>query len=223
MEMDSDTMRLTIVYDNEVYKKDIGLKSDWGFSCLLETMHDNILFDTGAKDKILINNMSKLDICPSDINKVVISHEHWDHSGGLKSFMSIVGDLEIYRLEKNDIGEGIRTKIIEESQMISKDVYTTGRLAGSPIDEQSLVLKGQKGWYVLAGCSHSGVREILQVSKNLGNVLGIIGGFHGFNDFSVLDDLDFICPCHCTKLKKKLRELYPTKFIEGGVGKVIDI
>jgi len=29
-------MKLTIVYDNEVYKKDAGLKSDWGFSCLID-------------------------------------------------------------------------------------------------------------------------------------------------------------------------------------------
>ncbi len=25
-------MKLTIIYDNEVYKKDAGLKSDWGFA-----------------------------------------------------------------------------------------------------------------------------------------------------------------------------------------------
>ena len=30
-------MKLTIVYDNEVAKKGIGLKSDWGFACLIQT------------------------------------------------------------------------------------------------------------------------------------------------------------------------------------------
>jgi len=35
-------MKLTIVYDNEVYKKDAGLKSDWGFSCLIDTENENI-------------------------------------------------------------------------------------------------------------------------------------------------------------------------------------
>jgi 7,8-dihydropterin-6-yl-methyl-4-(beta-D-ribofuranosyl)aminobenzene 5'-phosphate synthase len=47
-------MKMTIVYDNEVFKKGLGLKSDWGFACLIDTNHDNILFDTGANGKILI-------------------------------------------------------------------------------------------------------------------------------------------------------------------------
>jgi len=33
-------MKITIVYDNEIYKKDIGLKSDWGFACLIESEYD---------------------------------------------------------------------------------------------------------------------------------------------------------------------------------------
>ena len=216
-------MKLTIAYDNVIFKRLKGLKSDWGFSCLIETDDANILFDTGAKGRILIDNMKILDIIPQDINKVVISHEHWDHNGGLKSFMSLVDDLEIYRLEKDDMIKGTRTGIIEEAKMISKDVYITGRLTGSPVDEQALVLNGEKGCYVLVGCSHPGVEKILQVSKNFGNIVGIIGGFHGFNNFSVLDDLDLVCPCHCTKYKKRIKDMYPTKFVEGGVGRVIDI
>ena len=68
----SDKMKITIVYDNEIYKKGIGLKSDWGFACLIETKYDTILFDTGAKGGILINNMKKLHIDPSIIKKIVI-------------------------------------------------------------------------------------------------------------------------------------------------------
>jgi len=67
-------MKLTIVYDNEVYKKDMDLKSDWGFACLIETKHDTILFDTGANGEILLSNMNKLNINPRDIKKIVISH-----------------------------------------------------------------------------------------------------------------------------------------------------
>jgi len=83
-------MKLTIVYDNEVYKKDAGLKSDWGFSCLIETENEDILFDTGAKGKILLNNMEKLDVEPEKISKIIISHEYWDHYGGLKTTSSIL-------------------------------------------------------------------------------------------------------------------------------------
>ena len=76
-------MKLTIVYDNEVFKKGLGLRSDWGFSCLIQNNEESILFDCGAKGDILINNMRKLEIEPRNINKIVISHEHWDHNGGL--------------------------------------------------------------------------------------------------------------------------------------------
>ncbi|RLF97673.1 MBL fold metallo-hydrolase, partial [Thermococci archaeon] len=49
-------MKITIVYDNEAYKKD--LKADWGFSCLVEIENTpKILFDTGANGSILLYNM----------------------------------------------------------------------------------------------------------------------------------------------------------------------
>ena len=216
-------MKMTIVYDNEVFKKGFGLKSDWGFACLIETDDEAILFDSGAKGKILLDNMQKLDINPKNINKIVISHEHWDHNGGLKSLISFIDYAEIYRLGKNDVGRKIRTKIMKESQMIIEGVYTTGRLTGKPVDEQSLVLKDKKGWYVLVGCSHPGVEKILQSAKQIGNIIGIIGGFHGFNNFQLVEDLDFICPCHCTAHKKELKKAFPKKFSECGVGKIIDL
>ena len=181
------------------------------------------MFDVGAKGKILLNNMQRLEINPRNINKIVISHEHWDHNGGLKSLSSIVEDVELYRLGKTEVSEKIKTITVEGSQIISERLYTTGRLDGPPVDEQSLVLQGADGWYVLVGCSHSGVENILKSSKKFGQVLGIIGGLHGFNDYPVLKDLDFICPCHCTEHMKKIRRLYPKTVIVGGVGKYIEL
>ncbi len=136
-------MKLTIVYDNEVYKKDIGLKSDWGFSCLIETTIEIILFDTGAKGKILLNNMEKLDVNPGNISKIVISHEHWDHNGGLKAISSLVDDVTLYRLAKKSPSENMQPVSAENSCEITEGIYTTGRLRGSPVDEQSLILKGK--------------------------------------------------------------------------------
>jgi len=223
MIVDDIKMKLTIIYDNEVYKKGVGLKSDWGFACLIETNYENILFDCGAKGNLLLNNMKKLGINPKDIGKIVISHEHWDHNGGLKSLITHINKAELYQLGKTNVSQKIKLKNVEESQMVSDGIYTTGRLTGLPVDEQSLVLEGKKGWYVLVGCSHSGVENILQTSKKFGNVLGIIGGLHGFNDFSVLKDLELICPCHCTKYKNELKDFYPMKSAECGAGRTIDI
>jgi len=219
---EDNNMKLTIVYDNDVYKKDIGLKSDWGFSCIVETKEDTVLFDTGANGDILLSNMEKFDIDPRIIGKIVISHEHWDHSGGLKALVPVVGAVELYRLRKKTPSENMHLISAEEPREITRGVYTTGRIKGI-VDEQSLILKGEKGWYVLAGCSHPGVEEILNIARQYGDIVGLIGGLHGFNNFSILEDLDFICPCHCTRHKRMIKELFPRTYIEGGVGKIIEI
>jgi len=216
-------MKLTIVYDNYVYKKDAGLKSDWGFSCFIKTENENILFDTGAKGKILLNNMEKLGVNPGKISKIVISHEHWDHYGGLKSLATLVGDIKLYRLGKESPSRNMNVITVKEPQKIIDGVYTTGRLVGAPVDEQSLVLNSKKDWYVLTGCSHSDVEEILDASKKYGNVVGLIGGLHDFNNFHILGKLELVCATHCTKHKNEIKRSYPNINIEGGVGKIIEI
>jgi 7,8-dihydropterin-6-yl-methyl-4-(beta-D-ribofuranosyl)aminobenzene 5'-phosphate synthase len=215
-------MKLTIVYDNEVYRKDIGLKSDWGFSCLIEANKTIILFDTGAKSDILLSNMQKLSINPMSIDKIVISHEHWDHNGGLNVLATIVDDADLYRLSNQNTNENMHLISAEEPLKITEGVYTTGRLKGS-VDEQSLVIKGGKGWYVLTGCSHPGLEKILPTAKKIGNIVGIIGGFHGFNNFNLLENLGLICPCHCTSHKKDLEKIFPDKISKCGVGKIIKL
>jgi len=215
-------MKLTIVYDNNVYKKAIGLKSHWGFSCLIETKHDVILFDTGTNGKILLRNMDILGIDPYCIRKIVISHEHNDHNGGLSALAPFLGDIELYRLTKESPAENMHLMSAEESLEITEGVYTTGMIENI-IDEQSLVINGGKGWYVLVGCSHPGVEKILNVAKQQGNITGLIGGLHGFNNFSILKRLDLICPCHCTQHKREIKELYPRTYTESGVGKIIKI
>jgi len=76
------TRQITIVYDNEA---NASLKSGWGFSCLIET-EEKILFDTGDSGEKLIYNLRQLNIQPESIDAVVISHNHWDHTGGLEEF-----------------------------------------------------------------------------------------------------------------------------------------
>jgi len=217
-------MKIIIVYDNQVYKKGIGLKSDWGFSCIIKTNLDTILFDTGANGKILLNNMNKLDIDPKSISKIIISHEHHDHNGGLKSLIPYLKNIELYRLSIGTSYKSMNISIPEIPKKISEKVWTTGRIKGLT-DEQSLVLEGIKGWYILTGCSHPGLEKILQIAKEISNdnIIGVIGGFHGFNKFSVIENLNYICPCHCTAHKDDLKKSFPTSTYNCGAGKTIDL
>jgi 7,8-dihydropterin-6-yl-methyl-4-(beta-D-ribofuranosyl)aminobenzene 5'-phosphate synthase len=215
-------MKLKIVYDNEVFKKNIGLRSDWGFACLITTERERILFDTGANGAILLENMKILNIKPEDIDKIVISHEHSDHNGGLSALVSNMKNIDVYRLAR-DINDKKTTSIFPEiPESISKGVWTTGKISGL-VDEQSLVLEGKSGWYVLTGCSHPGIEKILDISKEIGDIVGIIGGFHGFNRFKLVEHLDFICPCHCTTHKDDLKKAFPDKTPQCGVGQVFDL
>ncbi|MBL7207930.1 MAG: MBL fold metallo-hydrolase, partial [Desulfobacterales bacterium] len=103
---------------------------------------------------------------------------------------------------------------------IHENIFSTGELNAQ---EQSLVIRYNRGVVVIAGCSHPGVREILQASSNYGRVVTLIGGLHGFKEFDLIQDLESICPTHCTQFKEKIRSLYPDKYIEGAAGRIITI
>jgi 7,8-dihydropterin-6-yl-methyl-4-(beta-D-ribofuranosyl)aminobenzene 5'-phosphate synthase len=212
-------MKITIIYDNESCKED--LKSDWGFSCLAE-MEDSlgILFDTGASGSILLSNMKNLNIEPNSIPKVFISHNHWDHVGGLSDFLEVNKSAKIY-VPGSYRYSGIREVIgIKKPLEIQANVFSTGELKGI---EQSMAVKTEKGIAVIAGCSHPGVGNILKAASKFGKVYALIGGLHGFNEFDLLKELELICPCHCTQYKSEIKEHYPDKCIDGGAGKIISL
>ena len=89
--------------------------------------------------------------------------------------------------------------------------------------QKAYIRQEDKGWYVLAGCSHPSVQKVLDESRQYGNVIGLIGGMHSFDSFTLLEDLDLVCACHCTKHKKKIQQLYPEISVDGGVGKILEI
>ena len=45
---------------------------------------------------------------------------------------------------------------------------------------------------------HSAMDKSLAVVVQFGNIYGIVGGFHGFDQYDLFKDLQFICPTHCT-------------------------
>ncbi len=220
MECLSKKMKVTVLYDDRS-SKDEDVISDHGFSCYIETKKHVVLFDTGTNADILLHNMKVLGKDPQRISQIVISHEHYDHNGGLSTVLDYCKDVTIYRLGKVSSEEN--TVQVEKPVQICDHIYSTGRLPGSPKDEQSLVLQTKKGAWVLVGCSHSGVEHILRVASRWGRVIGLIGGFHGFSDFSVLDSIDIVYPCHCTVHKQNIHDLFPEKSIRCRVGTMISI
>jgi 7,8-dihydropterin-6-yl-methyl-4-(beta-D-ribofuranosyl)aminobenzene 5'-phosphate synthase len=208
-------MKITIVYDNCLSKP--GLRTGWGFSSLIEVGGaPPLLFDTGADGAALLYNMKELGINPRQIGTIVISHAHGDHTGGLASVLELNKDAEIY-VPASFWGTIPQRKltIVDTPVQILEAVFSTGELQGI---EQSLTVKTAQGIVVVVGCSHPGVGLILDVAAQYGKVYGIIGGLHGFHDFSRLEGLSLICPCHCTQYKSELRRLFPRQYVGCGAG-----
>ncbi|MFC2119563.1 MBL fold metallo-hydrolase [Bacteroidota bacterium] len=212
-------MKTTILYDNTVFQA--GLKSDWGFSCLVEAHDRTILFDTGSNGSILLENMNKLDIYTSSIDEVFISHAHFDHIGGLSAFLNENNKVKIYvPLSLTGI-RGVKEIIyVDKPIMLHENIFSTGELDHI---EQSMVIKTDKGLILVVGCSHPKMEDILKAAEQFGKVYAIIGGLHGFKKFELFKDLGVICPTHCTQHIAEIKSLYPTKYIEGGAGKIIEI
>ena len=211
-------MKVTIVYDNTVFRKD--LQADWGFSALIETRGKRILFDTGGSGSVLLSNMSKLEIVPKKIDEVFISHAHFDHTGGLSTFLDQNNEVKVWvPLSFRGVRNANEVIVIENSIKLYEGIYSTGELEKI---EQSLCIETQKGIVIIAGCSHPRMEHIIGAASEFGKVYGIIGGLHG-NRPESLKNFDLICSTHCTQYKQEIKLLYPERYIEGGVGKVIDI
>lgn len=98
------------------------------------------------------------------------------------------------------------------------------------IEDSALAYKGQNGLYVITGCSHRGICNIIEQAKEVcgdKRVLGVIGGFHLFkNDRRVEKTVEYflasgikeLYPCHCVSFEVKAAINQVLKVNEVGVG-----
>lgn len=85
-------MKITAIVEN-VSKSDT-LLSQYGLSLFVETESGNIVVDAG-QDNLSLDNFYTLGLNPTSINALVISHNHFDHIGGLQYYIDATSDNEI--------------------------------------------------------------------------------------------------------------------------------
>jgi 7,8-dihydropterin-6-yl-methyl-4-(beta-D-ribofuranosyl)aminobenzene 5'-phosphate synthase len=72
-----------------------GLKAEHGFSCLVTARkagrEHRILYDTGVSPDGMVDNMGVLDVDPTEIEAIVCSHGHFDHTTGLDGLARAMG------------------------------------------------------------------------------------------------------------------------------------
>lgn len=86
-------IKIQILMENKTYRD--GLVAEHGLSLLIETANRRILFDAGASS-LLMHNMKQLDVDPETVDAVVISHGHFDHTGGLPAFLAANSKAKVY-------------------------------------------------------------------------------------------------------------------------------
>jgi len=216
-------MEVRILYDNEAKE---GFKGGWGFSCLVG---GGLLFDVGADLDTLIFNMRRASVNLEGINRVVLSHEHGDHVGGIR-VLNMLGDVEVFAPKSFSsrfkrmltASENVTLVEVDEAMEVSEGFYTTGEL-GRFLKEQSLMVETDNGLTVVTGCSHPGLEKILKVASRFGDIYGVVGGFHGFSRLEALEGIRLIVPCHCTVRKKEILPLYPRTSMKCSAGCRIEV
>ncbi len=74
-------------------------ENEHGLSLYIETQRHKILFDTG-RGSLFLKNAEKMDVDIADVDIAVISHGHFDHSGGLRAFLENNQKAAIYIHER---------------------------------------------------------------------------------------------------------------------------
>jgi len=232
-------VQITIVYDD--YPFQAGLKTGHGFSCLVRGMEKTILFDTGDENgEILLQNLHALKVNPKDVDIIVISHEHYDHVGGLAAFLRENNKVTVFLpascnpdIVKSVADAGAKCILVKDSLEICKNVFLTGQV----LFEQALILSTDKGLAVITGCAHPGIVNMLYRAKEIlpKNIDLVLGGFHlrdkpedtvkkiigNFRELGVLR----VGATHCTgdRAIQQFKVAYGENYVLLGVGKVLQI
>lgn len=87
-------MKVTSLIDNICRHE--GFAAEHGLSLYIERKDGKVvLFDTGQSD-LFAHNASRLGLSLEDVDTAVISHGHYDHGGGLSTFLSLNGHARVF-------------------------------------------------------------------------------------------------------------------------------
>lgn len=190
--------------------------AEHGLCVYIQTKRHALLMDAGQTD-LLLRNAAALQVDLSDVDTVILSHGHYDHTGGVMPLVSVCPNAAVYMrrsaAEPHFNGEryiGIDVRILslphlhllDEDLALDDELFLFGGFADGhsrpsgnrtltverdgvrvPDDfshEQSLVLTQDGKRWLLSGCAHSGILNILERYHELfGSPPDyVVSGFH---------------------------------------------
>lgn len=201
------------------------LKTEHGLSFFIEKDGHSLLFDTGQTGAFL-KNAEQLRVDLHSVETVVLSHGHYDHSGGFRALTELTTDFRLllgtgffqekygvknsayqylgnnfdenFLREQNITYQFVDQPLLEvlpgisvvahfprkyEDEVINPrfKVLKDGSFQADPFDdEMSLVVDTAEGVIVLLGCSHPGMKNMLDaVAQRIERpIYGVLGGTH---------------------------------------------
>jgi len=236
----------TVLVENTTLNPD--LKPEHGFSLWVDTGEAKVLFDTGASG-VVCKNAEVLGIDLSEADAIVLSHGHWDHTGGLAAVAAVARNATIYAHPAAQIDPAGRECLLSrKSEVVVPGVRTTGEIArdtdfeavpGQPMpfpDDQAIYFEVDEGVVVVVGCAHAGVvntlRQVARLAKT-DAIHAVIGGMHlgpASNDrlektvdaFRKLG-IRRLGACHCTgeKAIRLFNDKFPAESFRCSTGTVL--
>ena len=103
------------------------------------------------------------------------------------------------------------------------------------LDDTAIVYKAKSGLFIITGCSHSGICNIIEHAKKVcssDKTLGVIGGFHMFDcderlaatvDYLKNENIPMLYPGHCISFQAKTKMNTALKVHDVGVGLTIEL
>ena len=88
-------LKITTLVDNNALLGS-GFWAEHGLSFLIEADGKKILFDTGQSAEVIAHNLDRIKVDLNDLKYVVLSHGHYDHTGGLKEIARRTDDVSVF-------------------------------------------------------------------------------------------------------------------------------
>ncbi len=168
-----------------------------GFSVMVEVDGERTMFGTGLRGRYLVHNMEHLRLDADSISRVVISHGHADHSGGINALLDArKAPLPVYAPADAWGGKGMfskdgisltgnaapkaERKDLTGWTQLSKHLFLTPPMEAGGVSETFMVLAGGNRPVLISGCCHCGPDSVLgKVREKFGSYpRAIIGGLH---------------------------------------------
>ncbi|KAG9056670.1 hypothetical protein FS842_009972 [Serendipita sp. 407] len=190
------------------------------------------LFDTGPDGRALARNLDSLEINISVIDRIVLSHWHRDHSGGL---------LEFLKRRQNVVSNAADGNVVVDvhpSRPIARGIAPPPTfdqvIARLPKDPEFIDVKG-KGLVLFSACSHAGIGNVVKdaLKRFQRPIYAVVGGLHLAGPElgpriaptvellqSIEPEITYVIPLHCTgqAARTALVNAFGDRCVPAGVG-----